>query len=104
VPALRLLSQIPPQHASAHHGALSPQVPALRLLSQIPPQHASAHHGVLSPQVPALRLLSQRTDVVLYDMYVPDDPLDRLLMAPVCEIEGLLMATEGRGLPSLISH
>ena len=30
----------------------SPQVPALRLLSQIPPQHASAHHGVLSPQVP----------------------------------------------------
>ena len=57
-----------------------------------------------SPQVPALRLLSQRADVVLYDMYVPDDPLDRLLMAPVCEIEGLLMATEGRGLPSLISH
>ena len=28
-----------------------------------------------SPQVPALRLLSQRTDVVLYDMYVPDDLL-----------------------------
>ena len=53
----------------------SPQVPALRLFSQIPPQHASAHHGVLSPQVPALRLLSQRTDVVLYDMYVPDDLL-----------------------------